>query len=106
MKTRAYPRMRGGNYNHIAPRFIAGGLSPHARGKLAGVKHALLHVGPIPACAGETLYLYIYIYIYIYRAYPRMRGGNCGCTGKTGSNRGLSPHARGKQGQALRSLCG
>ncbi len=71
---RAYPRMRGGNRCYWWRNQLGRGLSPHARGKLPNCKACGIVVGPIPACAGETLARFAPRLAF--GAYPRMRGGN------------------------------
>ncbi len=75
------------------------GLSPHTRGKLQCVVTLAPLLGPIPAYAGETSgarteHLAA-------GAYPRIRGGNFVKSTARRSDRGLSPHTRGKH-----SRCG
>ena len=95
---RAYPRVRGGNFEVQESDDNSTGLSPRARGKRRGRRSMPQSLGPIPACAGETR-----------RsgetgpgrrAYPRVRGGNA--SPKTGGplSVGLSPRARGKRGRS------
>ncbi len=92
---RAYPRMRGGNTELPIYKKGCEGLSPHARGKRGLKARGNREIGPIPACAGETLPV-AQQYAAV-RAYPRMRGGNLDGIGKQGGGWGLSPHARGKR---------
>ena len=57
-----YPRLRGGTWSSIFWIVCLSGLSPLARGNLAGFAHFESPLGSIPACAGE----------------PPLRRG-CGC---------------------------
>ena len=73
-KSRAYPRVRGGNEDSDFVRRPAEGLSPRARGKPKPVASLDAVLGPIPACAGETRGNVSFPLSL--RAYPRVRGGN------------------------------
>ena len=91
----AYPRMRGGNRDTRGMKRLGEGLSPHARGKLVITELDRIMLGPIPACAGETLG--VGRVLLGLGAYPRMRGGNRHQRLCVRWHSGLSPHARGKQ---------
>ena len=49
-----YPRTGGGNGRTCSDRGLAGGLSPHGRGKLRAAAAVEVGTGSIPARAGET----------------------------------------------------
>ncbi len=105
LRTRAYPRMRGGNGLPVFDRAFKEGLSPHARGKPGAIADQVDNIGPIPACAGETAMAKAEMERQ--GAYPRMRGGNSRLCSELFPAWGLSPHARGKpcrsrDAQALR----
>ena len=98
-RRRAYPRGRGGNLLLLASRTRSWGLSPRTRGKHERAGVPRLDLGPIPADAGETRWesrSFAGV-----RAYPRGRGGNCGCEAGGWVMRGLSPRTRGKLGGAV-----
>ncbi len=92
--------MRGGNASAQLFAKLRLGLSPHARGKRRPFWFWPAVMGPIPACAGET----IFSACPLPRpgAYPRMRGGNRLSVPAKRIKSGLSPHARGKRRQAIK----
>ena len=49
-----HPRMRGEDMYKEAGSTSQAGSPPHARGRLARIKHANLYFGITPACAGKT----------------------------------------------------
>ena len=74
---------------------IAGGLSPHGRGKRLQRRRRRICLRSIPARAGETLpFLEPCNALEVY---PRTGGGNIIVDAKTHTLNGLSPHGRGKQ---------
>ena len=89
-----YPRLCGGNYQHLKRLVMSMGLSPLVRGKHAPSWPGLNVSGSIPACAGETHpatsrspFLGVY---------PRLCGGNSAAVNTGGLGAGLSPLVRGK----------
>ncbi len=90
----AYPRIRGGNLMDSHEFWLALGLSPHTRGKLAADFLFAGFVRPIPAYAGETAL--IGTNLTGNAAYPRIRGGNLARAPPAWTTSGLSPHTRGK----------
>ena len=97
-QSRVYPRTGGGNLSTIILLLLLGGLSPHGRGKPRSPAGGVCRRGSIPARAGETprgglAWNW-------WRVYPRTGGGNL-CPRHRGLHLGgLSPHGRGKRGQA------
>ena len=90
---RAYPRQRGGTLPRVSAMQFGQGLSPPARGnhREGGIDARLC--GPIPASAGEPLFL---VRIgRIFGAYPRQRGGTIISILSASAKSGLSPPARG-----------
>ena len=95
MRSRAYPRQRGGTVRSGTTAQALWGLSPPARGNLQRERGLQGRTGPIPASAGEptpaagggTGW----------GAYPRQRGGTTGATGVDIQEWGLSPPARGNR---------
>ena len=73
----------------------AAGLSPRARGNPLIVLTRSLHIGSIPACAGESRT--DRNCPCIVRVYPRVRGGIYKSGRGTVPEAGLSPRARGNQ---------
>ena len=71
------------------------GLSPHTRGKRTVTNYTATFAGPIPAYAGETS-CHVPIKLFFW-AYPRIRGGNQPLAEVLQSQKGLSPHTRGKR---------
>ena len=94
VKSRAYPRWRGGNLLLSWPKLTAWGLSPLARGKRLPVLLGGIGEGPIPAGAGETWA--VAPGLSAGGAHPRWRGGNKLAPFRDGWSRGPSPLARGK----------
>ena len=94
--SRAYPRSRGATVADSDTLCSLKGLSPLARGNLAGDQAVVPALGPIPARAGQpgqpgAVDRHV-------RAYPRSRGATS-CSGPTWiSVQGLSPLARGNHG--------
>ena len=89
-----YPRTGGGNINAVHNKGCQYGLSPHGRGKLAGLPDNAVVKRSIPARAGETG-----IFPPMWRpggVYPRTGGGNMSRMSKAEGAIGLSPHGRGK----------
>ncbi len=101
---RAYPRIRGGNLPVQAKRKSAQGLSPHTRGKHTSAVLTDYKDGPIPAYAGETPRFTSNSKNE--RAYPRIRGGNSVDRASRTSEKGLSPHTRGKLFKIARDFKG
>ncbi len=94
-RSRAYPRIRGGNILVLTSFALDTGLSPHTRGKRLEHQVKGLCAGPIPAYAGETP-----TSRHLGKtagAYPRIRGGNQVGLVAGGLPEGLSPHTRGKR---------
>ena len=91
----AYPRSRGGTttWGRHSSRYR--GLSPLARGNRPQRQALMSFLGPIPARAGEPIYLLAASNLAW--AYPRSRGGTAPATIAPGSALGLSPLARGNQ---------
>ena len=100
MSGRAHPRMRGENRDRIPRVFHFWGSSPHARGKLLGLRLRGRWFGLIPACAGKTVKPRRTRCSH--RAHPRMRGENVQPGGNERPTSGSSPHARGKRGLVFR----
>ena len=89
----AYPRSRGATPFGRLSHFARLGLSPLARGNLAGWLVGGRGVGPIPARAGQPTALLCSCLSE--RAYPRSRGATDLDKGKGDEVKGLSPLARG-----------
>ncbi len=105
-RSRAYPRIRGGNFHTAFTIWRIAGLSPHTRGKRPLAPLVRPSAGPIPAYAGETMSGALQAPLF--GAYPRIRGGNYAAQLRTAWREGLSPHTRGKRYQAdgSRNTCG
>ncbi len=90
---RAYPRVCGGTA--LAPHLleVIGGLSPRVRGNPPALVRGDYLPGPIPACAGEPLFLFRSVIIL--RAYPRVCGGTTHQSIYAIYDAGLSPRVRG-----------
>ena len=86
--------MRGENWRAALITVCVAGSSPHARGKLGTLGHALAPKGLIPACAGKTHSGKVADLID--EAHPRMRGENHQVAYGVRRVFGSSPHARGK----------
>ena len=93
--TWAYPRIRGGTRLRRWSCCPPMGLSPHTRGNRVGNRLGLRGVGPIPAYAGEPIYLAARLPLLW--AYPRIRGGTWAMRRSRPTTPGLSPHTRGNQ---------
>ncbi len=87
--------MRGGTLGECMFFVLLQGLSPHARGNLGGRAPLRALRGPIPACAGQPLS--IFPLARRPTAYPRMRGATKVRGKLKGTEKGLSPHARGNR---------
>ena len=94
-KTWAYPRSRGATRLGTGVSLIDQGLSPLARGNLAGACQQLGNVGPIPARAGQPSDRMVQARFE--RAYPRSRGATSPSHSQPTSTSGLSPLARGNR---------
>ena len=106
LKSRAYPRWRGGNWPASPELLHSSGLSPLARGKPLRNWSACCPTGPIPAGAGETRCGGVLEHPA--GAYPRWRGGNRLESAAGAVYEGLSPLARGKlaSGSVVQRLLG
>ena len=94
---RVYPRTGGGNLPERPWYRGIQGLSPHGRGKPAGIVCLSLEIRSIPARAGETVgELYKVVEA---KVYPRTGGGNAPGGLPLTPAYGLSPHGRGKRRQ-------
>ena len=95
----AYPRSRGGTAVWGVAEAAESGLSPLARGNRSSGRGGQLHLGPIPARAGEPPMKLLRLALAW--AYPRSRGGTKPLVGIHAPIRGLSPLARGNLFRAL-----
>ncbi len=102
-RSRAYPRIRGGNPTNCESVEGGEGLSPHTRGKQVISDHLPALRGPIPAYAGETGTRTAWMTTS--GAYPRIRGGNVFRCLVVFARLGLSPHTRGKPGSCDPLCC-
>ena len=93
VKSRVYPRVRGGTSPRRSRRPLREGLSPRARGNQFGSDSGELHGGSIPACAGEPL-MGLACEL-VTAVYPRVRGGTGHAPWPHFEMYGLSPRARG-----------
>ncbi len=91
-----YPRLCGGNIASALAVRLRTGLSPPMRGKRIYAADEGTITGSIPAYAGETEQ--IRKRYGVDGVYPRLCGGNTGCSSRDSISRGLSPPMRGKLG--------
>ena len=96
---RAYPRSRRGTPGGGAVIAAAFGLSPLAQGNLSLHQAEQLHLGPIPARAGEPQA--VSAENFKKRAYPRSRRGTTARFMREDFFEGLSPLAQGNQWPGL-----
>ena len=95
---KAYPRVRGEPLRSDATKSPGAGLSPRARGTPMTTSLPIKRSWPIPACAGNPLYLHLVAGRI--GAYPRVRG-EPGVFGQRLRLRSrLSPRARGTRATA------
>ena len=99
-----YPRVGGGNRHFRKSIRTSAGLSPRGRGKLVGKELVGVHLGSIPAWAGETGYGMAFHRLR--RVYPRVGGGNVYAIVHALCCWGLSPRGRGKPWCAGRGVPG
>ena len=99
---RVYPRVCGGNFQHLVGANNYAGLSPRVRGKQLRHRRLFRRRGSIPACAGETgaagrrsSYSEVY---------PRVCGGNNLPLRLADGRLGLSPRVRGKPNRRQQSV--
>ncbi len=90
-----HPRMRGEHESARMPVASVVGSSPHARGTRKCRWDVAVHVGIIPACAGNTISFVTASDTL--RDHPRMRGEHANAGGMLLCMSGSSPHARGTQ---------
>ena len=90
-----YPRVGGGNSLGYFPGASGVGLSPRGRGKLYPPGIHPLHLGSIPAWAGETPKGWTTTTAAM--VYPRVGGGNGISVPYSIARKGLSPRGRGKR---------
>ena len=96
-----YPRTGGGNPATFKAGDLAGGLSPHGRGKHPHGSRTLVWGWSIPARAGETGRRAAMQSVT--EVYPRTGGGNRVRGVVAARPYGLSPHGRGKHCRAILS---
>ena len=92
--TRDHPRIRGTNYIIIPYPAILPGSSPHTRDKHLGQMWKKLHLGIIPAYAGQTMQKDRFLPVL--QDHPRIRGTNYTHNTGTSVRAGSSPHTRDK----------
>ncbi|KFI48483.1 hypothetical protein BBOU_0612 [Bifidobacterium boum] len=90
-----HPRMRGEHESARMPVASVVGSSPHARGTRKCRWDVAVHVGIIPACAGNTISFVTASDTL--RDHPRMRGEHAIYGKVLKGGEGSSPHARGTQ---------
>ena len=98
---RVYPRTGGGTVDVGAHHVKAEGLSPHGRGNHRGARGDPVHVGSIPARAGEPTRRPTGAQPC--RVYPRTGGGTETLAVDARIDAGLSPHGRGNPDGSCRS---
>ena len=90
---RVYPRVCGGTTLRRLRPMVRSGLSPRVRGNRTDQHEAGMHMGSIPACAGEPagrVGLHWSV-----RVYPRVCGGTGTNVPYAATHQGLSPRVRG-----------
>ena len=92
--TRDHPRIRGTNYIIIPYPAILPGSSPHTRDKHLGQMWKKLHLGIIPAYAGQTMQKDRFLPVL--QDHPRIRGTNYTHNTGTSVRAGSYPHTRDK----------
>ena len=93
LKAGAYPRVCGATDPEAAGAVDCLGLSPRVRGNLRLLLLQALWLGPIPACAGQPLFLCASLGLS--RAYPRVCGATVFELSTLAYQDGLSPRVRG-----------
>ena len=93
LKAGAYPRVCGATDPEAAGAVDCLGLSPRVRGNLRLLLLQALWLGPIPACAGQPLFLCASLGLS--RAYPRVCGATSSSPTAIWKVKGLSPRVRG-----------
>ena len=93
LRSRVYPRSRGGTRCAFGAKASSLGLSPLTRGNLIGLQPRERGLGSIPARAGEPM-LYNTTSQQV-RVYPRSGGGTARSRSSSDGVKGLSPRSRG-----------
>ena len=92
-RPRVYPRVCGGTPCPVPLHLRLAGLSPRVRGNQVVIDSEPMHIGSIPACAGEPRLQPSCLGER--RVYPRVCGGTGPYTTRIKTSDGLSPRVRG-----------